>query len=175
MTPRQERFVAEYLVDLNATQAAIRAGYSTKTAASIGYENLRKPEISAFVQATVQRHMAALDLSLERIIAEAARVGISDIRDLFDPETHAILEPHKLPENVARAVASFTVTTSTVSNTITEVKFWNKLQALELVAKLKSLINQKLTVDAGISWEQILVAMHAERAKAKARLGGADL
>ena len=55
------------------------------------------------------------------------------------------------------------------------MKFWNKLQALELVAKLKSLINQKLTVDAGISWAQILVAMHAERAKAKARLGGADL
>ena len=45
MTPKQERFVEEYLVDLNATQAAIRAGYSEKTAYSIGEENLRKPEI----------------------------------------------------------------------------------------------------------------------------------
>jgi hypothetical protein len=47
MNARQRRFVDEYLVDLNATQAAIRAGYSEKTAYSIGQENLKKPEISA--------------------------------------------------------------------------------------------------------------------------------
>ena len=46
MTPKQTRFVEEYLVDLNATQAAIRAGYSAKTAYSIGQENLSKPEIA---------------------------------------------------------------------------------------------------------------------------------
>ena len=89
LTPRQERFVAEYLVDLKATQAAIRAGYSPRTAASIGYENLRKPEISAAVQATVQRHLAKLDLSFERIVQEAARVGISDLRDIVAWESWA--------------------------------------------------------------------------------------
>lgn len=46
LTPKQARFVNEYLVDLNATQAAIRAGYSPRTAASIGWENLRKPAIA---------------------------------------------------------------------------------------------------------------------------------
>ena len=45
LTPKQQRFIDEYLVDLNATQAAIRAGYSAKTAYSIGIENLKKPEI----------------------------------------------------------------------------------------------------------------------------------
>ena len=45
LTPKQKRFVAEYLVDLNATAAAIRAGYSKKTAEVIEYENLRKPQI----------------------------------------------------------------------------------------------------------------------------------
>ena len=50
MTPRQERFVAEYLVDLNATQAAIRAGYSVKTAYSIGNENLKKPAIARAIE-----------------------------------------------------------------------------------------------------------------------------
>lgn len=49
MTPKQERFVREYLVDLNATQAAIRAGYSEKTAHAIGHENLSKPEIAAAI------------------------------------------------------------------------------------------------------------------------------
>jgi len=51
LTAKQESFVAEYLIDLNATQAAIRAGYSEKTAYSIGQENLTKPEIAAAVAA----------------------------------------------------------------------------------------------------------------------------
>lgn len=51
LTPKQQRFVQEYLIDLNATQAAIRAGYSKKTAEQIGYENLRKPEIAAAIEA----------------------------------------------------------------------------------------------------------------------------
>lgn len=50
MTAKQQRFCDEYLVDLNATQAAIRAGYSKKTAYSIGQENLKKPEISAYIE-----------------------------------------------------------------------------------------------------------------------------
>ena len=51
LTAKQARFVAEYLVDLNATQAAIRAGYSEKTASETGYENLRKPQIAAAITA----------------------------------------------------------------------------------------------------------------------------
>jgi phage terminase small subunit len=51
LTPKQSRFVQEYLIDLNATQAAIRAGYSKKTAYSIGQENLNKPVIKAAIEA----------------------------------------------------------------------------------------------------------------------------
>lgn len=50
MSPKAERFVAEYLIDLNATQAAIRAGYSAKSADVIGYENLRKPQIAEAIR-----------------------------------------------------------------------------------------------------------------------------
>ena len=49
MTPKQKRFCEEYLIDCNATQAAIRAGYSEKTAYSIGQENMKKPEIKAYI------------------------------------------------------------------------------------------------------------------------------
>ena len=56
LTPKQVRFVAEYLIDLNATQAAIRAGYSEKTAYSIGQENLKKPEVAeAVIAAQAER------------------------------------------------------------------------------------------------------------------------
>ena len=47
LTGKQRRFCDEYLIDLNATRAAVRAGYSAKSAEAIGYENLRKPQISA--------------------------------------------------------------------------------------------------------------------------------
>jgi phage terminase small subunit len=54
LTDKQKRFVAEYLLDLNATQAATRAGYSEKTAVAVGFENPRKPEIAAAIT-TVDR------------------------------------------------------------------------------------------------------------------------
>ena len=54
MTEKQKRFCDEYLIDLNATQAAIRAGYSERTAYSIGTENLRKPEISAYINSRME-------------------------------------------------------------------------------------------------------------------------
>ncbi len=50
LTAKQQLFIEEYLVDLNATQAAIRSGYSEKTAYSVGHENLKKPEIAAALQ-----------------------------------------------------------------------------------------------------------------------------
>ena len=50
MTEKQKLFCEEYLIDLNATQAALRAGYSEKTAYSIGNENLKKPEIQEYIQ-----------------------------------------------------------------------------------------------------------------------------
>ena len=55
MTEKQKRFCDEYLIDLNATQAAIRAGYSAKTAKAIGCENLTKPNIQAYIQEQLDR------------------------------------------------------------------------------------------------------------------------
>lgn len=50
LTSKQQRFCDEYLIDLNATQAAIRAGYSEKTARAIGAENLTKPDIKEYIE-----------------------------------------------------------------------------------------------------------------------------
>lgn len=60
LTAKQQRFCDEYLIDLNATQAAIRAGYSEKTAYSIGNENLKKPEISAYIEKRMAEKEAEL-------------------------------------------------------------------------------------------------------------------
>lgn len=68
LTPKQERFVQEYLTDLNATQAAIRAGYSARSASVIGHENLRKPNVAAAVEARKKVRADALGITADYIL-----------------------------------------------------------------------------------------------------------
>ena len=74
LTPRQERFVAEYLVDLNATQAAIRAGYSPHTAGAQGHDLLRKPEIASAVSSRQLVTLQKVAGSAEWIVEQAVEV-----------------------------------------------------------------------------------------------------
>lgn len=68
MTAKQMRFCDEYLIDLNATQAAIRAGYSKKTAYSIGVENLKKPEIKKYIDDRMAKKQAALIADQDEVL-----------------------------------------------------------------------------------------------------------
>jgi len=68
LTPKQSLFVKEYLVDLNATQAAIRAGYSENTARAIGAENLTKPDIAAALSLAINARAAKVDISAEYVL-----------------------------------------------------------------------------------------------------------
>ena len=68
MTPKQQLFIKEYLVDLNATQAAIRAGYSQKTAYAIGEENLRKPEIAESIKLAMDERSKKIDVNAEYVL-----------------------------------------------------------------------------------------------------------
>lgn len=68
LSPKQKRFVEEYLVDLNATQAAIRAGYSKKTAYSIGEENLKKPDVKAAVDKAKEKRSKETKIDQEYVI-----------------------------------------------------------------------------------------------------------
>lgn len=82
LTPKQARFVEEYLVDLNATQAAIRAGYSQKTAGAIGHETLMKPEvIDAIALAQVERSKRT-SISADDVLRELAKVGFANLADV---------------------------------------------------------------------------------------------
>jgi len=74
LTPKQNIFVAEYLVDLNATQAAIRAGYSKKTAGQIGDENLRKPQIAKAIQESMSQRAERTEISSELVVQGILRV-----------------------------------------------------------------------------------------------------
>lgn len=71
VTPKQQRFVEEYLIDLNATQAAKRSGYSKRTAEKIGWENLQKPEIAEAIAEAVQKRSEKLEIDAEWVLREA--------------------------------------------------------------------------------------------------------
>jgi len=68
LTAKQAKFVAEYLIDLNATQAAIRAGYSVLTAGAIGHENLKKPEIQAAVNAAAKERSKRTEITQDYVL-----------------------------------------------------------------------------------------------------------
>lgn len=76
LTPKQEMFVREYLIDLNATQAAIRAGYSAKTARQIGEENLSKPDIAAAVQAGMNKRAEKALITADEVLANIKRLAM---------------------------------------------------------------------------------------------------
>lgn len=81
LTEKQARFVAEYLVDLDATKAAKRAGYSEKTAYSIGFENLRKPEIREAIQEAMDARAKRTGITQDRVLQELARIAFANGTD----------------------------------------------------------------------------------------------
>lgn len=111
LNPRQTRFVAEYLKEPNATQAALKAGYSAKTAASIGSENLKKPEIAAAIAAYRDKLAEKFDLSVDRIVGELAKLGFSNMADYMDigPDGLPRLNWANLTRDQAAALTEVTV------------------------------------------------------------------
>ncbi len=79
MTPRQRRFVEEYLVDLNATQAAKRAGYNP----GWGRELVHKPEVAAAIEKAQAKRAQRTRVSADRVVTELAKVAFGDPRRLF--------------------------------------------------------------------------------------------
>jgi len=186
MTPKQERFVAEYLVDLNATQAAIRAGYSKKTAEKIGSENIRKPEITAAIEKRQKKIGEKLEVTQERVIAELAKIGFSDIRKAIawhggmvltgtGADTEESLEPQPhgggLKRSAAKSVSlveliasgdiddNTAAAISEISQTRDggiKIKFHDKKAALTDLAKYLGLFTERVDVKVTMTHEEAL-------------------
>ena len=77
LTPKQKRFCEEILVDDNATQAAIRTGYSPRSAYSIGHENLKKPKIQRYISRLRKARNLRTQVTADRILQELAKIGFA--------------------------------------------------------------------------------------------------
>ena len=108
--PRQARFVEEYLVDLNAKQAAIRAGYSPKTAEVQGSRLLSHAKVQRAVTARMAERSKRTEVAADRALLEIARIGFSDLRRLFHQDGR-LKHPHEWDDDTAASIASVEIVT----------------------------------------------------------------
>lgn len=149
MTPKQARFVAEYRKDLNATQAAIRAGYSPKTANEQASRLLADVNIAAAVAKQTQAQLERADLSAVRVLEELRRLSFADIRGLFDE--HGNLKPlHELTAEQAACIAGFEVIKKNAeagdgkTDVVHKVRVIDKTRSLEMLAKHFALLTERI-------------------------------
>lgn len=107
MTPKQQAFVREYLIDLNATQAAIRAGYSEKTAMEQGYQLLQNTSVAAAIKAGQETLAEQAQVTKEQIVAEFCRMGFYDPASIAGQPMKGPEDIPKLPEDVRRAIVGW--------------------------------------------------------------------
>lgn len=150
LTAKQARFIEEYLVDFNATQAAIRAGYSEETAGVIGYENLKKPYIQAEIRKRQADTAAALSITREAVLRELKRIAFSDMRRFaeFKDGTLKITDSEDLTEDESPAISELsmsesesTTDTGSSSSRTRKVKLHDKVKALENLSKHLGLLD----------------------------------
>jgi len=147
LTPKQQRFSAEYLVDLNATQAARRAGYSPKTSADIGRQLLRKTPVAELIQAAMAERSARTEITQDRVLHEVARLAFLDIRKAFN--TNGTLKPlHEMDDDTAAALAGLDAIElredGAPVGSIKKLKLADKKGALELLMRHMGMLNDKM-------------------------------
>ena len=171
LTPKQMRFVDEWLIDFNGKQAAIRAGYSAKTAEATAARLLRNVKVQAEISRRQKDLQRRTEISQDRVVKELARVAFADVADYVQVETRIInrgdievpleLAVHKetaeLSADQRAAIASIKQGANGV-----EIKLHDKIKALELLGRHIGMFNDKLevkaTVDnpfAGLSTEEL--------------------
>jgi phage terminase small subunit len=161
MTPKRERFIFEYLIDLNATQAAIRAGYSKKTAYSSGQRLLKNVEVAEAIHKANETILYELEITAERVLSEIARLAYFDPRKLFHADG-SLKNIHELDEDTARAIVAFDFEKlyrhfakgqSKPIGTVAKIKFADKGANLERLGKHLKLFTDKIEHSGTISYK----------------------
>lgn len=152
LNDKQKRFCREYVIDLNATQAAIRSGYSKKTCGSIGNALLQKVEIQTFIKKLQVKIQERTEITADKIVQELAKIGFSNIQDLMQegfefkdiislkPEKSAVIQSVKCC-TTTRMLGEIQETTKEV-----QVKVYDKISALEKIGRHIGMFKDKLDI-----------------------------
>lgn len=138
LNPKQAIFVREYLIDKNATKAAIRAGYSAKTADRIGPELLGNSCVKDAVNRALIKQQERTEVTADRVLRELAAIAFADTRKLYR-EDGSIKSPGELDDRTASALAGIDTEERDGEDGCRaytrKVKQWDKVKALELLGK----------------------------------------
>jgi phage terminase small subunit len=157
LTKKEKLFVNEYLIDFNATQAYKRSKYKAKNdnvAGVMAKRLLSKAKISAYIAEKQKELGDKLQIKQEKVLNELARIGFSDPRKYFD-EKNCLRPMSELTDNEAAAISSIEVEElfegkgeeRTFIGYTRKIKFWNKVDALELLGKHLSMFNTKIILE----------------------------
>jgi phage terminase small subunit len=145
LTPKQKRFVDEYLIDLNATQAAIRAGYSKKNAGKIGPELLGKTRISEAIRSSMQKREQRTEVTQDMVVKQLAKIAFLDIKDVVEWNDQSIrIKPSESVDGTVLAEVSETMTESGWTK---KVKMSDRMRALDMLGRHLGMFKDKLDVD----------------------------
>lgn len=142
LAPKQKRFVTEYLVDLNATQAAIRAGYSEKTAYSIGFNLLKKVEIQNALNLAQKSLAEKAEITVLDLITAYKQIAFADLAECYD-ENGYLKNIHDIPKKARMALAGIETDElwegqgkdRSIIGETKKVKLWDKLKALDALGR----------------------------------------
>jgi phage terminase small subunit len=155
LTARQAKFCIEYLIDLNGTQAAIRAGYAVSGARTEASRLLANADITEELNRLRLKIAETTQITPERIMQEYARIGFSDLRKALTPSGQ-LIDPQDWDDDTAAAISSLEVVTGSKSGAGDEnspieythkIKVWDKPKALDAMAKHLGMFDGKKGVD----------------------------
>ena len=150
MRERDRRFAEEYTIDLNASAAAIRAGFSPKTAkdaaAWIHPDHPAKPQVRALIDQLNAERSRRTGVTADRVIAELAKIAFVNAEDLIDPDTAKVLPTAKREDKAA--IQSVTVKTGRAEER--EIKLADKTRALELLGKHLGVFADNVKIDGAV-------------------------
>lgn len=152
LSNKQKLFCDEYLIDLNVTQAAIRAGYTPKYADAQGYKLLDKPAIKDYIDKAIAKRSRRTGINQDRVIQELARIAFVKAADVINVNT-ATVKKNVSDDDLStiQSVKIKTVPTAYGKGVEREVKLADKMKALELLGKHLGLFTDKIDLNVGAS------------------------
>jgi phage terminase small subunit len=157
LNKKQKRFCQEYIIDLNATQAAIRAGYSEKTAGIQSFHLLKKPNIQSVIQKALENRSIRTQITQDRVLEELARIGFSCVDDYVEwgGSKYKLKESQELTDDQKAAISEVSVHKSKDGGSI-KFKLYDKVSALEKIGRHLGMFNDKIDVNMTInSWDDL--------------------
>lgn len=146
LTPKQKRFVEEYIISLNASDAARKAGYSEKSSGWIGQQLLVKTHVLEAIQSALQKRSAKTQVTAEMVITELAKIAFADVRKLFDDQG-LLKSTTDLDDFTAGAVGSIEAADGTeLKLPLKKIRMCDKKGALELLGKHLGMFSDRIAL-----------------------------